>query len=463
MKQTVKVVALIMTILTGIISVDVLAQADTANGLSMGQAIGQALEHSSTIRQAEISLEIAQLQLENAQATSYIPRISLNVIPPTLSKDGLEGEITGTVGAQLSLPLGTASNIAGNMGLALSLDEKELDIPSWKLSFSQDLDLSQTATAASDLEAKRQALTEAQLKWEKARDDVVVAVIEQFGGLLSEKMAKQQAQASLETSEKNQSDVQARFDDGRASRSELLEAQLSLLNAQIKLEQVKQQYTTDKDAFQREMLGESEDFDPLSLDLPVDKLQSQSSKLILQNAIPDEAISSTSSVRNAEQEVDSAREQLRSARLDALPAISLQASIDQQGWKIGLSASFDLFVPNRMIDISIAEAQLKLAKQRLAEARHSAENNIRNKHSLLQQALNNVEQISLQEQKWQLEKTMNESKLEAGLLSNSDWESFLADKDAFYQTVLETRLSLLVAYFNYCSSIGMNAKWEDWL
>jgi len=90
-------------------------------------------------------------------------------------------------------------------------------------------------------------------------------------------------------------------------------------------------------------------------------------------------------------------------------------------------------------------------------------NDFLSQRSALQTALQNVQQINLQEKKWSLEETINQSKLDAGLLSNADWESFQEQKDAFDQTVAETKLALVVAYLKYCNAIGVNVNWEDWL
>ncbi len=463
MKQTITALVLVLVLSAGIPSLIATAQSDTANGLSIDQAINQALKHSSDIKEAALSLEIAKLQLKAAQATSYVPSISLNLTPPSFSEDGFTGGVKGTLGTQVSLPWGTSSNLSANVGLGLNPEKAGLDLLSWGLSFSQQLDLSESASASSDLEEKEAALADAQWAWKEAKENVIVTVVQQFANLLSDKMAQQQAQAALKTAQDQLSKVQTQADSGQASQSDLLEAQLSLFSAQIKLQQSEQTYATDKAAFQREMLGSEQDYDPLPVDLPLAKLQSASSELLTQKVIPAEAIANASNVRSAQEAVETAKEALLSAQLDALPSLSLQANVDQDGWKIGFGVSFALFSPNRAINTTIAQTQLELAQERLSAAQESARNDILSQRSTLRTALQNVEQINLQGKKWSLEETINRSKLDAGLLSTADWDSFQADKDAFYQTVAETKLALVVAYLNYCNGIGVSVNWEDWL
>jgi len=463
MKQTIAVLVLVLAISAGIPSLIAAAQSETTSGLSIGQAIDQALKHSSSIKEAKLQLEIAKLQLEAAQATSYIPTISFNLTPPSLSEDGFSGGVKGTIGTQVSLPWGTNSNLSANVGLGLNLEKAGLDLLSWQLSFSQQLDLSQATSASDDLDSKKTALVNAEWAWTQANENVVVAVTQQFGNLLSERIGQQQAQAAAKTAQDQLSKVQAQVDGGQASRSDLLTAQLGLLDAKIKLQQSEQKYVADKASFQREMLGSDQDYDPLPIDLPLDKLQSASSELLAQSSIPSDAVENASDVRSARQAVESAKEKLTSTKLDALPSLSLQANVGKDGWKIGFGVAFTLFAPNRAINTSIAQAQLDLAQERLSAARENVRNDILTQRSSLQAALQNVQQINLQESKWSLEETINQSKLDAGLLSNADWDSFQADKDAFYQTVAETKLALVIAYLKYCNGIGVDVNWEGWL
>jgi len=459
-----RIIAVTVTILLlSLVASVAAAQSETANGLSIDQAIDQALKHSSVIKEARLSLEITKLQLEAAQATSYIPTISFNLTPPSLSQDGFTGDVRGTIGTQVSLPWGTNSSLSANVGLGLNLEKAGLDLLSWQVSFSQQLDLSQVTSASKDLEAKETALVGAEWAWEQANENVVVTVVQQFGNLLSERMGQQQAQAALKTAQDLLSKVQAQVDGGQASQSDLLAGQLSLLDAEIKLQQSEQTYEADKASFQREMLGSEQDYDPLPIDPPLDKLQSASSELLARSAIPPEAIVNASDVKNAQQAIENAKEQLSNTELDALPSLSLQANVGQDGWKIGFGVAFALFAPNRAINTTIAQTQLELAQERFSAAQEKVRNDIFSQRSALQTALQRVQQINLQEKKWSLEETINQSKLDAGLLTNADWDSFQEQKNAFYQTCAETKLALVVAYLKYCNSIGVNVNWEDWL
>lgn len=439
------------------------AQDETAQSLSIHQAIDIALQHSATIKEAQLNLTLAQLQLEAAQATAYIPTIHLDLAPPSLSQDGFSGGLQGTLGAQVSLPWGTKTSVSADLGLQWDDGQSGVTPVSWGLSFSQQLDLSQLETRTGNLATKRSALLDAQVAWTQAQHTVVVTVLKEFGGLLADKVGLDQAQASLKSAQDAQSVAQSRVDAGQASQSDLLNARLSVLEAQIAVSKAAQTYATDKVSFGRQMLGSDDDFQPLAVDLPLDGLQTASHKLLNDQAIPASAISGTTQVRNAQDAVSAAHSALTTARTNALPTLSVQASAGNTGWKVGVGIAFDLFSPDRQINIQIAQAQLDLATERLSAAEDDVRNTILNERTTLENALQSVEQIAVEHEKWTLEETINEAKREAGLLSTQDWDSFQAQKAAFLETVEQNKMSLLVAYINYCYSLGLQVNWEEWV
>jgi outer membrane protein TolC len=443
----------------------VLVQAQTApvQSLSARQAVRLSLQHSASIKEAQLNLKVAQLQLEAAQVTSAVPSISLNLTPPILSQAGFSGGLQGTLGAALSLPWGTKTNLSADLGLQWDEGGTGVTPISWGLSFSQQLDLSQLKNPTSTLASKRSALLDAQWAWTQAQQSVVITTLREYGGLLSDKVSVEQAQASLKSAQDQLSVVQSQVKAGQASQSALLDARLGVLEAQIALSKSHRSYITDKASFAREMLGTQSDFDPQSLALALDRLQTASHTILANETIPDSAIANTSQVRNAQDAVSNAEDTLTSAKMSALPTLSVQANAGSDGWKIGVGIAFDLFAPDRQINVQIAQAQLDLAQERLAAAQDSVRNTILSERATLENALQSVEQIKVEEQKWSLEETVNQTKLKAGLLSAEDWDSFQAQKTAFLATVEQTKTSLLVAYLTYCNSLGVQANWEDWI
>ena len=167
-------------------------------------------------------------------------------------------------------------------------------------------------------------------------------------------------------------------------------------------------------------------------------------------------------VQAAEEKLTTAKEALRAAHADPLPELSIQAGIDETGWKISWGVSIDLFEPDRFLQIDSAAANLELAEAQLEAAQERVKNNILNRQALLKKALDDLERLPLEEEKWTLEETVKREKLEAGLLSTEEWNDFQEEKNRFHLTANEREASLLLAYFRYCDSLGLDLNWEEW-
>jgi outer membrane protein TolC len=431
--------------------------------LTLKQAVTLALEHYPDVQQAALSLRLAELELEAAWARSTIPSISLQLAPPDLSMSGLSSSIQGIFGMAISLPWGTQTNLSADLKLAWDSKTGEWDIPGWGIIYSQQLDLAQLDVGAEELRAKQRAVTGAQSTLEQTRDDVVLKTIEAYSNLLTTKALLAQAETDLQQAQSAQTLVEGQVKAGMKGESSLQEAKLEVLNAQITLEQYRSSYAADKATFGRVTLGMDEDYEPVPIELVLENLKQTAAEPVNEEEILAAAISNAPAVKAAQEKVSDAKENLRVAQADALPKLSVEAGIDEQGWKVSWGISFDLFKPDRSLDVKIAAANLDLAESQLEAAKERVRNNVLDLDTALQKALEDLERLPLEEEKWALEETVNKAKLDAGLLSESDWHTFQEEKSQFEQTAKERGVSLLLAYLDYRVSLGLDLNWEEWV
>ena len=431
--------------------------------LPLDEAIGLALEHHSDVRQAELELQIAQIELEAAWARSTVPSIGLQVNPPDLSTGGLAEDIQGTFGVGVSLPWGAQTNLSADLRLGWNRATGEWSNPGWGIAYAQQLDLAQLDAGSQELIAKRQAVTDAQSALGRARNTIVLDTIEAYSDLLSAKALFIQAQANLKQAEADLARMQEQVGAGIKGEASLLEAELAVLDAQIMLEQVETIYATDKETFGRVTLGIREEFELVAFALPLSLLTQAAAERVIGAEIPQAAITDAPEVQAAQQRVADAKEALRAANVDALPELSIEAGIDEAGWKVSWGVSFDLFEPDRFLEIDIAEANLDLAEVQLESAQERVRNSILNQQTALGQSLEDLGRLPLEEEKWTLEEQVMQAKREAGAISEQDWEEFLEGKQTFDLTKDERVTSLLLAYLAYRDGIGLELEWEEWL
>ena len=169
--------------------------------LPLDEAIGLALEHHPDVKQGELNLLLAELELEAAWARSTVPSIGLQVNPPDLSAGGLAEDIQGTFGVGVSLPWGTQTSLSADLRLGWNRATGEWGNPGWGIAYAQRLDLAQLDAGSEELAAKQQAVTDAQSALEQARNTIVLDTIEAYGDLLSAKALLVQAQVDLKQAE----------------------------------------------------------------------------------------------------------------------------------------------------------------------------------------------------------------------------------------------------------------------
>jgi len=432
-------------------------------GLPLCEAVSLALEHHPDVKQGELSLLLAELELEAAWARSTVPSIGLQVNPPDLSAGGLAEDIQGTFGVGVSLPWGTQTNLSADLRLGWNRATGEWSNSGWGIAYSQRLDLAQLDAGSEELIAKQQAVTDARLALEQARNTIVLDTIEAYSGLLSTNALLNQAQADLRLAEADLTQVEEQVEAGIKGEASRLEAELAVLDAQITLEQAETAYVTDKDTFGRITLGIREEFEAVAFALPLSLLTQAAAEMVIGAEIPQAAIVGVSDVQAAQQGVANAKEALRASRADALPELSIQAGIDEVGWKVSWGISFDLFNPDRFLEIDIAAVNVDLAKAQLEDTQERVRNSILNQQTTLRKSLEDLDRLPLEEEKWMLEEQVMQAKREAGAISEQDWEEFLEGKQTFDLTKDERITSLLLAYLAYRDGLGLKLEWEEWL
>ena len=461
----IRTVLVALTITAGLLAMTGPAFADRATSndtvnLSLHRAIELALAHNPDIRQAELNLRLAELKLQAARASTYLPTIGLTIQPPALSSGtGISPEIQGSFAAGLSLPWGTDLNA----GLSWSLDwtTGEAGISSWNVSLSQQLDLAQMDSGTDELGEKRASVASARSTWQRTKEQLVVEVIDQFSELLTEKAKLHEDQADLQAAQDELARVKEQVQAGEKGKIDQLEAELALLEAQIALRKEQNSYASAKEAFGR-TIGIDTDYDPSAPDIPIDRLIA-AAKDLLKMSVPASAIAASAKVRSARAALNEAERTLDAARKSALPTLSLDAGVSNEGWKIGAGIAFELFDPARGTEVEIARLSRKLAAQALLAAQEQARNDILDQRASLQEAVDEIAQLKLEEKKWSLEEEVDRAKLAAGLLSPAEWREFNSEKQAFRRTEAAAKLALLAAYLQYRARLGLKLDWEEWL
>lgn len=424
--------------------------------LTLREAIELALVAHPDIRQAELRFDLAKLQLEAAQAKTSWPSLTLALSPSGSSLFSPQFNFE----AGLSLPFGTTNRLAGKLSVQPS--SGRLLPTSWGLSFSLSLDPMNPMGGAAQLANLAQAVEDAKRSWEKAKATVVINTVKSYSELLSLKAKLDQAQANLEKAEQDLAQVEKAVSAGLAGNLDLLQARLSAIEARIALEEARTKLESQLARFTQEYLGLEGDVELVPLQLAVEDLAAAAQALLA--AVDLEAAAErTAEVLAAQKRVEEAQTALDQARGSWLPTLSLEAGWTDKGFQLGWTLRFDLFSPGREKEIAIAEKELTLAQLSLQTARQNARRQLYDLRAALNTALQSLERLPLEEEKWALQEELYRTKYEVGTLSESDWQEFQRQKEAFAIEADQRSLSLLVAYLNFRSGAGLSLEWEEWL
>lgn len=426
------------------------------------EAVASALAHHSEVRQAELALKLAELELKVAEAKGTIPSVDVRIALPSLSTGGFSDEVAGRVALDLPLSWGTTSAVSAGADFSWSPTTGEWGEALWTVSFSQSLDFANPVAASKDLVAKQRAVDDARAALVTTRNAVVRQTVTAYGNLLKGQAMQEQAQSGVAQAEEALKQAQELQKVGLAAESSLVQARLTLLDAQITQSERQSSYAADKAAFGRQVLGTEEDYALLSFSPPEDALSKAAAALLEQKDLVTSAVAHASRVTSAARSVEDASEAVQGARLAGLPSLSFKASASPQGWNLGVDLAFSLFSPTRSLDFRIAETKLAMAEEQLAAAREDAREGLLTQQTALRSALASLGRLPMEREKWSLDETVTKAKWEAGSLSDEDWETFLEEERAFLADADGRGIILLVAYLAYRDGLGLESDVEEW-
>ena len=171
------------------------------------------------------------------------------------------------------------------------------------------------------------------------------------------------------------------------------------------------------------------------------------------------------SVIAAEQAVVEAEENLYEARYDVLPTVAVSARWNETGWQIGGEISVDLISPERHAAIEIAQIELDLAETRAEAVRSDAENTLFDQRDALAQALQDLDRLDIERERWALEAEIVELQRDAGLLSEGEWNDSLAEQTEFAESAQTRQIDVLIEILELLDVLGTDLQetWEEWL
>jgi outer membrane protein TolC len=435
----------------------------SASATTIAEAVDWALSQHSELRQANLSLRLAELELDAALASYSLPSLSFQVQLPSLTLGGLSGELSGSLGGSVSLPLGSSAQLSGSLGLAWNADDGSWALDGWSLKYSQRIDFSQSSSSLSEIERKKEAVADSEASLADTRNAVILETIETYGRLLSDEDAVSQAELQLQQANDDLASIEALVEEGIRGASALNQARLSVLEAEIRLDRLRTAYEQDLATFARESLRTSEPIKLFPFELQIDVLREAVAVLVNRDDLIDEAVEASTAVRSALQSVESAHEDLTNKLREVLPNLSIEAGYTNGMWAIGGSIEFDFFSPDRGDQIAIARTSLALAEEKLDDVSTQQKNVLLNQQAGLVESLRDLDRLALEEEKWDLEEQVMTVKYEVGSIGDADWEEYVESRDAFLLEASQREASLLLAHLKYRDALGLELDWEEWL
>jgi len=440
-----------------------LSSASSASTLTVNEAIELALSNHPNIREEELKVQLAELQLQAALSTIGIPALDLQISAPTLSNDGFSNKVSGQFGAGFSLPWGTSSQVVGGLQWAWDRLTGDWTVPGWGISFVQIVDFTDPDTASDHIDQQRDAVERAREKLEKARAAVIIETISRYGQLLSNGQGVDNAEADLIDAEENLATVEELATSGIRGEQSLLEARLQLLDAQIEVDKLRSSHEEQLTRFSLQWVGAEQLVALIPMRLDRETLIKAAADFLSDESVISTAIDISAEVDAAKEGAQEAERALQAAQRAALPSLSISAGITEQGWSVGCNLSLDLFSPNRGLQLEIAKVQLSLALQAVSTARIQRENYLADQFQALDNALCSLNRLPLEEEKLALEMGINRTRFEAGSISAAEWQAQLKAQNAFLIMAEERVTSLLLALLEFRDALGLDLHWEEWL
>lgn len=431
--------------------------------LTVNEAIELALSNHPDIRQEELKVQLAELQLQAVLATIGIPALDLQISAPTLSNDGFSSKVSGQFGAGFSLPWGTSSQVVGALQWAWDRLTGKWTVPGWGMSFVQTVDFADPETASDHIDQKRDAVERAREKLAKARAVVVMETINRYSQLLSDGQSLDNAEADFIDAKENLATVEELAERGLRGEQSLLEARLQVLDARIEVDELRSSHEEQLARFSRQWVGAKQLVVLIPMRLNRQALVKATADFLSDESVISTAIDISAEVDAAKQGAHEAEQALQAAQRAALPSLSISAGITEQGWTVGCNLHLDLFSPNRGLQLEIAKVQLSLALQTVSAARIQRENYLTDQFHALDNALRSLNRLPLEEEKLALEVDINQTRFEAGSISAAEWQAQLKAQNAFLITAEKRVASLLLALLEFRDALGLDLHWEEWL
>lgn len=435
----------------------------SASALPVNEAIELALLNHPNIRQEELRVQLAELDLQAALVTMGIPALDLQISAPTLSNDGFSSKVSGQFGAGFSLPWGTSSQVAGGLQWTWDRLTGNWTVPGWGISFIQMVDFADPDTASDHIDQKRDAVEKAREKLEKAHTAVVLETISRYSQLLSDGQSLDNAEADFIDAKANLATVEELANSGLRGEQSLLEARLQVLDAQIEVDELRLSHEEQLARFSFQWAGARQLVVLIPMRLNRQALIKATADFLADESVISAAIDISAEVDAAKQSAHEAEQALHAAQRAALPSLSISAGLTEQGWTVGCNLSLDLFSPNRALQVEIAKVELSLALETVSVARTQKENYLRDQFHALDSALCSLNRLPLEEKKLALEVDINHTRYEAGSISAAEWQAQLKAQDAFLITAEKRVASLLLALLEFRDALGLDLHWEEWL
>lgn len=434
-----------------------------ADPLTLTEAIELGLEHDSALREVEIELEIARLELDAELSSFFLPTVSLSFSPPDLTTAGWSGGFSGSVDAGLSLPIGSSSQITGRVNVAWDAATGSWSASGWNLSINQHLVIGQPETALDGVDRRRATVADAEEALLEAEASLIVNVARSFFATLVAGDTLKRAQASMDDLEESLLRTQEDYKAGLVGEASVLEARIAALDAGIAVEDRAESLAETQEVFFGETLGSTQLLDLVPPAFDVDRMLAAARLLLLDETAIDAAVAVADVVVDAAEALASAEAALTRSRLAIDPEVTIRAGLSEDGLTIGWSSSLTLFSPTWSEQIEIARLEVELASEHLRSARRQAESAIRSARAELKTAVRDVDRLPLEEERWTLEENVMRSKLDGGTISESDWSGFLDELESFRLDASERSSSLFIALIQYRQALGYPLEWEEWL
>ncbi|MEE8593421.1 MAG: TolC family protein [Candidatus Bipolaricaulota bacterium] len=439
------------------------ADGSESSTLTLVEAIRIGLEQAPTLRQAEIELEIARLELNAEFSTLLVPTVNLNLSPPGLTTAGWSAPFSGTLSAEVSLPLGTSSQLSGKLDVGWDPTTGSWSADGLNLSYSQRLSLAQSSTATDSIDKRRQNVADAESALGRVQAELVVDVAESFSQLLATAEALQKAELALAVAAQNLRQAKVDAEAGLVGETVVIQARISLLDAEISVDDRAVQLQDSQEEFFSQTLGLPAVVELVPPGFAFEAMVEAAGALVADEEAVAVAVASSSVVANAKEDLVGAQATLSKTRLGIDPDMTVQAGLSDKGFTLSWSVSLTLFSPTWSEEADIARLEVELAEVRLHNAISQATSSIRNSRADLDTAIRVLDRLPLEKERWALEEQMMRSKLESGLISQDDWDDFLEQLGGFQLDANERAVALFVALLEYRSFLGFPLEWEGWL